>query len=104
MVSRLRSGVLWLVVGLVVAVMVAAVAGCGASESRSEEAGKKAAAAHREYNAALKEFEEGSSHYNEMLNESYEPAATCKHLREHQLHSRNRILAKEAADFLREEC
>jgi hypothetical protein len=58
----------------------------------------------------MKAFTESSARYNETLNRQYRehPAAslerTCAHLRAHQLHSKNRTLAQEAADYLREDC
>jgi hypothetical protein len=94
--------------GLVIAaaaVMVVGLLGCGGSaETPFEEANHEAQAAHRRLTTAEKNFEEDSRRYNETLNENPHPAATCRHLRAHQLHSPNRILAQEAREYVEEEC
>jgi hypothetical protein len=91
------------------AVMAIGLLGCGGTvETPFQEAGKEAREAHHRFKTALKHFEEGSTQVNREIRREYYstggPERTCAHLRAHQLHSPNRILAQEAREFIEEEC
>lgn len=87
-----------------------ALLGCSATESPFEEAQKHSREAAQKLHEATKQAIEDSERYNRILNREYreDPVGslerTCTHLRTHQLHSPDRILAQEAREFIETEC